>query len=638
MTSPGEHYARAIADASREVAERTTTSRGASSIRLLLAAAAVGLWMLGPRIPSRIAWMTTAALAAAFAAAVWWHRQVGARGEAAARRLAAARAGLARTETRWADLPPARTAMHLADGLDAWAGVLARDLDVCGDRSLERLVDVVHPALGGARLLAWLLGEPAPRPVIEDRQASVADLRARPDLLLATTSEARHGGPASARGLAAMRAWCDAPADEAGWLRPAAWLASVATLAIAGLLLAQLAITNALVGLAIVAQLLLAARARAHLKRRTGALDLALPELGGATRVMALLVAAHESRGRLAGVQQRLRAERAVPALGALVRLLTWNEARYSPMAHWALNATLGFDVHLAAAFARWRRHHGPQATAWLDDVADAEALLALGTLAFEHPAWSFPTLHDAPREGPLRAQRLAHPLLASAVAVPNDVMLGATGDVVVVSGPNMAGKTTFLRAVGLNVLLAQAGSVVAAEALHLRRARLRTSVRVEDDLARGVSLFLAEVTRLRDVIADAERPDAPPVLFLFDEILHGTNARDRRVATRVVLDRLRRAGAVGLVTTHDPAIADADGGAQPTPLQQLHFDGKVTRDANGGLALRFDYRARPGPATHANALAVLEMMGIGPDTAGSDEAGSMSAGSMTAGSDTADL
>jgi hypothetical protein len=610
MTLPSEHYARAIDDATREVAARATTSRLASTARLLLAAGAVGLWLVAERLPARLAWTAAGALAVAFVAAVWWHRRAAARGEAAARRLAAARAGLARTEARWADLPPARPALHLATGLDAWAGVLARDLDVVGDRSLHRLVDVVHPALGGARLFEWLLGDPAPRATIEERQASVRDLRGRPDLLLATTAEARHGGPASARGLAALGTWCRTPADDASWLRPASWIAALLSLAIVGVLLAQPAATGALVGVAFVLQLVLAARARALIARRMGALDAALAELGGATRVMALLVAADGSRGRLAGVQQRLRDDGAVPALAALVRLLTWNEVRYSPMAHWALNATLGFDVHLAAAFARWHRAHGPRATAWLHDVADAEALLALGTLAFEHPGWSFPTLHDDAASPPLDARALAHPLLAPGVAVPNDVALDA-GDVVVVSGPNMAGKTTFLRAVGLDVLLAQAGSAVAAESLRLRRCRLRTSVRVEDDLARGVSLFLAEVTRLRDVIADAERPDAPPVLFLFDEILHGTNARDRRVATRRVLDRLRHAGAVGLVTTHDPAIAHADDPATSASLRELHFDGSVARDADGGLALRFDYRALPGPATHANALAVLELLGI---------------------------
>jgi DNA mismatch repair ATPase MutS len=131
--------------------------------------------------------------------------------------------------------------------------------------------------------------------------------------------------------------------------------------------------------------------------------------------------------------------------------------------------------------------------------------------------------------------------------------------------------------------------------------------VRVEDDLSRGVSLFLAEVTRLRDVVREAEAEGAPPVLFLFDEVLHGTNAGDRRIATRTVLAALRRAGAAGAVTTHDPGVAALAG----EPPQEVHFDGRVRRGPDGALALEFDYRARPGPATHANALALLELLGL---------------------------
>jgi len=216
--------------------------------------------------------------------------------------------------------------------------------------------------------------------------------------------------------------------------------------------------------------------------------------------------------------------------------------------------------------------------------------------------------VHGDPEAPPLDATALAHPLLAPDLAVPNDVRLAAPGAVAVLSGANMAGKTTFLRAVGLNALLAQAGGPACAEALALRRCRVRSSVRVEDDLSRGASLFLAEATRLRDVIVDADDAARPPVLFLFDEILHGTNAADRRAATRTVLRRLARAGAAGLVTTHDPEVGAFGDGAG---ARQLHFAGRVARDASGRPALAFDYRVRPGPAREANAGAVLEMLGI---------------------------
>jgi hypothetical protein len=609
-TSPASFYAPAARDAEAELARRTRAGRRASVVRLLLAALAVVVWSARDRVAPPVARLTLGGAVAAFVAVAWWHRRERARGVAAARRLAAARAGLARTERRWADVPALRSAAPL----DGWRAAVARDLGVTTDapdeRSLTRLLDVVHPALGGRRLLDWLLDAPAPAAEIAARQASTEALRARPALLLDVAAEARHGGaPVSAGALAAFRAWCEAPGARAVGHTRGAWVAGALTAALV-VVAATLGLERGgtlVVGL-LLAQLVASGLARRRLDRELG--TLALAPLAGAVRVMARLADEAPLPGRAGEAQERLAGERAAAAFGALVRLLEWNEVRRSPMGHWALNAVVALDAQLLAALARWRRAHGGRAPAWLDDAADAEALLALGTLAFEHPAWTLPAVHDD-AGAPLEARSLAHALLAPSAAVASDATLRAPGDVVVVSGPNMAGKTTYLRAVGLAALLAQAGGAVPAASLRLRRCRVRTSVRVEDDLARGVSLFLAEVTRLRDVVRDAEAPGGPPVLYLFDEVLHGTNAADRRVATRTVLAALRRAGASGVVTTHDPTIAAPDG-VGPAP-QEAHFDGRVTRGADGAVTLGFDYVARPGPATHANALALLEMLGLPP-------------------------
>jgi DNA mismatch repair ATPase MutS len=184
-----------------------------------------------------------------------------------------------------------------------------------------------------------------------------------------------------------------------------------------------------------------------------------------------------------------------------------------------------------------------------------------------------------------------------------------------VVSGSNMAGKTTFLRAAGLSALLAQAGGPVPAQELSIRRCRVRTSVRIEDDPAHGVSLFLAEAQRLQAIVRQAEDPSRPPVFFLLDEILHGTNAEDRREAIRLVLRRLAATPAFGLVTTHDPEIArgvrsGADGGAGDSDARQLHFRETVTAEG-GSVRMHFDYLARLGPATSRNALTILRTLGL---------------------------
>jgi hypothetical protein len=494
---------------------------------------------------------------------------------------------------------------------DGWPAVLAHDLDVAAAHGLTRLLDVVHPPVGGRRLVEWLLGDPPPVETIRERQASVAELRAHPALLVDVAAEARHGGaPATPAGLAALRAWCDAAESPSGLGAARVVAAACVAAVVVAFIAAGVEGALRVGGPAVLVQLVLSGRARHRLQRALGRVDLALQQIAGVARVLALLEHAADVPGALGAIQRRLRGEHAVASLGALARLLAWNETRHSPMAHWALNAAVGFDVHLAHAFARWRRTAGAHAGAWLDLAADAEALLALGTLAFEHPRWTLPAVHDDPAAPALDARGLAHPLLAPETAVPNDLALAAPGTVLVLSGSNMAGKTTFLRAVGLNVLLAQAGGAVCADALSVRRARVRSSVRVEDDLDSGTSLFLAEATRLRDVIRDAEA-EGPPVLFLFDEILHGTNAPDRREATRVVLRRLARAGAFGLVTTHDPEVGVFADGAGVRAPQQAHFAGRVEHDAAGRIVLGFDYRMRPGPAREANARAVLERLGI---------------------------
>jgi hypothetical protein len=329
-------------------------------------------------------------------------------------------------------------------------------------------------------------------------------------------------------------------------------------------------------------------------------------------------------------VQARLAAGApggAVPAIRRLARLLAWAEVRYSPLAHWALNATVALDAGLVVRLERWRRTAGAHAAGWLDALADAEAMIALATLAHEHPAWAFATLDDgdapdashAPDATTLDARALGHPLLPEGTRVGNDVRLGGAGSVLVVSGSNMAGKTTLLRAVGANVLLAQAGGPVCAAALRWRRVRVRTSVQVHDALEAGVSLFLAELRRLRGIVDDAAAPPADgaapaPVLYLLDEVLHGTNSQDRRAATRAVLARLAAHGAVGVVTTHDLELADEPALAPATVHR--HFRERYVTGPDGPR-MTFDYVARDGRAPTANALALLEALGLGPPPGG---------------------
>jgi DNA mismatch repair ATPase MutS len=207
-----------------------------------------------------------------------------------------------------------------------------------------------------------------------------------------------------------------------------------------------------------------------------------------------------------------------------------------------------------------------------------------------------------------IEAQNLAHPLLPAASRVGNDVTVGPRGTVLLVTGSNMAGKSTLLRTVGLNVVLAQLGAPVCATSMTLPRVRVRTVMHVRDSIASGTSLFLAELLRLREVVTAAHEPSGPLLLYLADEILHGTNADDRRIAICAILSDLLEHGAIGAMATHLVGLENES--ALAAHVRAVHFTEHYDKTA-AGLVMRFDYRLRAGPATTRNALQLLESIGV---------------------------
>jgi DNA mismatch repair ATPase MutS len=244
--------------------------------------------------------------------------------------------------------------------------------------------------------------------------------------------------------------------------------------------------------------------------------------------------------------------------------------------------------------------------------LGQAEALAALATLAHDNPEWVFPTLE--PAADTLEAQGLGHPLLPAANRVVNDVAVGPPGTFLLVTGSNMSGKSTLLRAIGVNAVLAGAGGPVCARSLQLPPVALWTTVRVQDSLERGVSFFMAELQRLK-LVVDAAREQrergGPRVFYLLDEILQGTNTVERQIAARRIIAFLVSTGAIGAVSTHDLALADAPelaGSVRPVHFTDIVGDG-VDRPV-----MSFDYRLRPGVATTTNALRLMELVGLDLD------------------------
>jgi DNA mismatch repair ATPase MutS len=259
------------------------------------------------------------------------------------------------------------------------------------------------------------------------------------------------------------------------------------------------------------------------------------------------------------------------------------------------------WGVHCSLAIEVWRARHGASVERWLAAVGQLEALSSLAGYAWEHPADPYPTLEDG--EPRFEAEALGHPLISVDRCVLNDVTLGGDRRVLMVSGSNMSGKSTLLRAVGTNAVLAQAGAPVRAVGLRLSPLAVGATLRISDSLQEGTSRFYAELVRLRDIVRIAEGP--VPLLFLLDEILHGTNSHDRRLGAAAVVRGLVERGAIGLVTTHDLALSEMVDDPAVRAVN-VHFEDRLE---DGQMV--FDYRMRPGVVRTSNALALMRTLGL---------------------------
>jgi DNA mismatch repair ATPase MutS len=270
---------------------------------------------------------------------------------------------------------------------------------------------------------------------------------------------------------------------------------------------------------------------------------------------------------------------------------------------HFPIQAFTLWDFHVFFALEHWRRATGAHVRDWLEALAEIDCLSLLATAKADNPSWAMPDLDTQPI---VRGETLGHPLIPDDRRVANDITVGPPGTLLLVTGSNMSGKSTLLRAVGLNIVLAQAGSCVCASRLRLRSCDLQTSIRVQDSLELGLSYFMAALARLKGVVDAAEHERANRVLlYLLDEILQGTNSAERSIAVRAVTRHLLDAGAIGVMTTHDLNLASEE------PLKSsavlVHFTETV--DDRGTMA--FDYRLREGLATSRNALRLMQMIGI---------------------------
>jgi DNA mismatch repair ATPase MutS len=317
------------------------------------------------------------------------------------------------------------------------------------------------------------------------------------------------------------------------------------------------------------------------------------------------------SARRLIDLGVRLQADNGVhapQAMRALNRILGFADLRRgAALLHFPIQAFTLWDFHWLFALEHWRRRSGLRVRGWFEATGEIDALNCLAAIHYDNPDWCFPAIGDA---ASYQATALGHPLIPGSRRVPNDVEVGPRGSVLLVTGSNMSGKSTLLRAIGVNAVLAEAGAPVCARSLRMPPCEIQTSIRIQDSLERGVSYFMAALARLKGVIDAAETDRAANgerrvLFYLLDEILQGTNSAERGIAVQAVAQHLLDAGAIGAMTTHDLNLAAEE------PLRShaclAHFTEVV--DERGEMT--FDYRLREGIATSRNALRLMKLIGI---------------------------
>jgi hypothetical protein len=535
-----------------------------------------------------------------FIALVWRQSRIERGMECARRAIAFYERGIARLEHRWQG--GGETGERFIDAHHPYSV----DLDIFGRGSLFELLSTARTRGGEAKLADWLrtAGDPAE---LRERQAAIEELRPMLDLreqLAVLGADFRVGvNPEH------LTAWATAPVNA---FQPALRASAFVLALLMGAALLWWLATSfvGIVATRVVVAIGAAAGALALSVRNrvlaiAGAINEPAHDLDLLSQILALLERQTFRSPLLAGLNAKIRTASGPAAshrIGNLRRLMEMLDSRDNFLVR-IIGPPLLWTTQLGMALEAWRAGNGRLIPEWLDAVAEMEAIASLANYAWEHPSDVFaeviagePVL-DAPV---FDAESIGHPLLPVERSVPNSVCLAAPVRLFVVSGSNMSGKSTLLRAVGVNAVLALAGGPVRAGRLKLSRLSVGASIRTTDSLEEGQSRFMAEILRLKQIL---ELP--APALFLLDELLHGTNSHDRAIGAEGVVRALLVRGAIGIATTHDLSLA-AVADQLASAAANVHFEDRLE---NGRLV--FDYKMRAGVVTRSNALDLMRAAGL---------------------------
>jgi hypothetical protein len=590
-TLPRDTYATRLADRQSHLRALESRRLRLGNVRLLifLSAAALAWLAWQGRLPL---WWTAAPLAGFFAL-VWAQARLERDAEFVRRGIRFYERGIARIGNRWQG--GGESGERFLDPHHPYSA----DLDIFGRGSLFELLSTARTRGGEAKLAEWLKG-PAPLAELRGRHEAVEELRPLLDLReeLAVLGDDYRTGVNPEH----LIEWADTPASPfPAWMRILALVLSLVQAGmIAWLFVTVFVETGPRIG--VIAVGFLEGPFALFLRSRVLALLYSIHEpshdLDLLSRILATLERQSFGSPRLAALQSAIRVG-GQPASQRIARLRRWMELLDSHDNAFVrmFGPPLLWGTQVAMAIGNWRAQHGPHVKEWLDAVSEIEALSCLANYAWEHPADPYPEFAE---ERIFDGENLGHPLLAEEKCIRNSVALVDPLRLMVVSGSNMSGKSTLLRAVGINAVLALAGAPVRAKRLVISHLSVGASIRTMDSLEEGHSRFMAEILRLKQIL---ELP--PPALFLLDELLHGTNSHDRAIGAEGLLHGLLERGAIGIATTHDLSLARVADQLGPVAVN-VHFEDRLEAGR-----LVFDYRMRPGVVARSNALDLMRAVGL---------------------------
>jgi hypothetical protein len=591
------HEAR-VRDLSTQRDQLDSKANRISLFRLLSFLSAAAAVVAGLKQAQPLALLGGVAIGLLFVLAVAWHARVIAQKGGVEVRIEINRRQLKRIQGNWQDLP------SQGSGLVDPSHPYASDIDLTGPGSLFQRIDVSQTREGELALASALSG-PASLSLVKARHPAVLELSEKTHFREEIEALASvHQQRAVKLDHAPFMALLALPSVFAArpWLKPLASVLLVITLSVLALAQLDMLPTLAVWGcVGVQGFLLWSLREPVH-----GALDMLSARIGFAQAYQTMLHAIEAETFRaphLQSLQQQLRVGN-VPASALMARLARYEgfaQLRSQGPLYIVLNLLTMWDLFCLERIEHFAKDVGPHCADWFRVVGELELLCSFATLHHVDPSTRLPVLSDAAQQ--LAATGLVHPLLPSDGRVPNDLTLSGPGSALIITGSNMAGKSTLLRSVGLNVALALSGAPVCAQSFTVSLVRLRASMRIDDSLQRGASYFQAELTRLRMVVGDLSV--GPPVLFLLDELLRGTNANARHQGARAVLLHLLERGALGLVATHDVALSELEA-EHPGRVHNVHFT-----DVFDEGEMRFDYKLREGVVQTSNALRLLALAGI---------------------------